>query len=138
MIDNLDNCEFVDLIEDDLDALVALEMEVFPEDWYGKSQLRAELSAGCGVGLFVGERLVAYALMRGCGRVVDITRLGVSTNYQGRGVGSRLLQTILERSSYDYHLLCVRKINKGALHLYLREGFKVVGTVASSWVMLRQ
>ncbi|MBS7232170.1 GNAT family N-acetyltransferase [Flavobacterium psychroterrae] len=60
-----------------------------------------------------------------------IDALGVSPNHQGKGIGSKLLQFLIEEyiTKYNETLgLLVEEENPNAKKLYLKLGFKVVGT----------
>lgn len=60
-----------------------------------------------------------------------IDALGVSPNHQGKGIGSKMLQFLIEEFvTKDKEILglLVEEENPGAKKLYLKLGFKVVGT----------
>jgi ribosomal protein S18 acetylase RimI-like enzyme len=59
-----------------------------------------------------------------------IDSLGVNPNYQGKGIGSKLLQFLIEEFvTKNHHTLglLVEEENPNAKKLYLKLGFKVVG-----------
>lgn len=59
-----------------------------------------------------------------------IDALGVNPNYQGKGIGSKLLQFLIQEYVTQKHQtlgLLVEEDNPNAKKLYLKLGFKVVG-----------
>lgn len=60
-----------------------------------------------------------------------IDSIGVSPNHQGKGIGSKLLQFLIdEYATQNRHTLglLVEEANPNAKKLYLKLGFKIVGT----------
>jgi ribosomal protein S18 acetylase RimI-like enzyme len=59
-----------------------------------------------------------------------VNALAVRREFRGRGIGTRLLRTLIPRARHAGCTLMsvgVFSENTGALRLYLREGFEVVG-----------
>lgn len=121
---------------DDADELAALDALLF-DNCFNEKTLAHEVAIGLGWVVTDQEKLLAYALVRDDGLVLDLIRLGVHPEHQGRGLGSSLLRTLLQQRR-DV-ILTVRAQNTGALRLYLRHGFKVVGRLCvkehQSWVL---
>lgn len=121
---------------EDVERICALEAVLFPDNSMSAAVLERELEASW---VFVsGDPLYAYAVVGRDGELLDLLRLGVDPQYQGRGAGTKLLKHVL---SLGHHtMLLVRKDNKRALRLYRRHGFEVTGHFSgesASWVMHR-
>ena len=119
----------------DIPALLRLEEALF---WNAMAERLLEHEIGRGWG-WVEEteqgRVVGYALVRRDEMLLDLTRLGVDPEYQGRGVGKRLLEKVLE-AGRDV-ILTVKKDNANAIGLYRKYNFEIVGhlAAANAWVM---
>jgi ribosomal protein S18 acetylase RimI-like enzyme len=87
--------------------------------------------------LFDENVVVGYVLLRYDDDLVDITRLGVHPEMQGKGLGGRLLRKALEEKATI--ILTVRKNNLAAMKLYFKHGFEIVAHLhaAGAWVMRR-
>jgi ribosomal protein S18 acetylase RimI-like enzyme len=122
-------------LPDDLPALLELEGLLFPRNAMGERLLAEELRGGYGWG--IGSPLYAYVLAREDGRVVDITRLGVTPGHHGKGIGSQLLEKVISLGKES--MLIVEMGNLRALKLYLRYGFTITGKLPTSeaWLMQR-
>ena len=118
----------------DVDRLSLLEYELFDNSLSPK-MLERELEVG--KGYVVGTPICGYALVREDTEadILDLTRLGVTKEWQGRGLGKQLLRHVLALGRTTF--LTVRKNNLPALRLYNQEGFEIVGHLlaASAWVM---
>jgi ribosomal-protein-alanine N-acetyltransferase len=126
------------LRNEDAEACAELERLLFPGDdpWSARA-FREELAAGHSYlaarhdGL--GGRLVGYggiALLVGPpGAEMEIHTLGVHPDHQGRGIGRRLLDGLLERADElrAAVYLEVRTDNEPAQALYRAAGFDRVG-----------
>jgi [ribosomal protein S18]-alanine N-acetyltransferase len=122
---------------DDIADICELEYLVFPENNFNEVTLANELVLGAGLVVYENNKLVAYMLMRNDGQIIDIIRLGVHPDYQRKGYGTKLLSAVPKREA----MLTVQKNNVGALRLYLRHGFSIVGKLAmdvGGWVMTRR
>lgn len=118
----------------DLPGLLVLEAALFPRFMWSERLLEAEL--GRGPGWVIGYVPVAYVLARVDGPIVDITRLGVTPAWQGRGFGAELLEKVIGLGKET--MLTVEKANTRALKLYLRHGFRIAGALScDAWVMRR-
>lgn len=83
------------------------------------------------VGARVGATLVGYAGISRLGRTppfeYEVHTIGVDPAYQGRGVGRRLLDELLEFADGGVVYLEVRTDNEPAIALYRSTGFQQVG-----------
>jgi tRNA threonylcarbamoyl adenosine modification protein YeaZ/ribosomal-protein-alanine acetyltransferase len=119
----------------DLGEILGIERELFPDPW-SLGQFREELSFTPRARYYIvledrsGDqpRIVGYAgvAFTGIGEPVDIHTLAVAKEYQGRGLGQRLLDH-LEEKAIDLKassiLLEVRDGNEPARALYGKNGF---------------
>lgn len=119
----------------DLGEILGIERELFPDPW-SLGQFKEELSYSPRSRYYVvledrsGElpRIVGYAgiAFTGANEPVDIHTLGVTKEYQGRGLGQRLLDHLTEKA-YELKassiLLEVRDGNEPARALYGKNGF---------------
>ena len=121
-------------IERDVEALAALENEVFSGDRMASRQFRHHLSAvssdlivAADAGVVLGYALLFRRRGSSVGRVYSIA---VAAAARGQGLGARLLQR-LESIARTHGLsevrLEVRKDNAGALALYERRGYRRFG-----------
>lgn len=121
---------------EDIERICALEAACFSENSLSYAMLERELEVSW---VFVdGEPVAAYAIVGREGELLDLLRLGVDPQHQGRGAGTRLLRYVL--SLGQNVMLLVRKENVRAFRLYQKHGFEVTGhfnAEEASWVMHR-
>lgn len=119
----------------DLDGISEIEQLFFPNSMSPR-QLELELAAG---GIIIEKEgdgpVCGYAIYRQEDGLLDLLRLGVHPEHQGRKIGSRILQRLLETE--EHAILTVGKANERALRLYLKFGFQITGHLSheASWVM---
>ena len=111
-----------------------LEAQLFPGDdpWPARAFL-AELSAPHNH--YVAARadgvLVGYGGITRLGRKApyeyEIHTIGVDRGYQGRGIGRRMLESLLEVADDGVVFLEVRTDNEPAIALYRSAGFEQIG-----------
>ena len=123
--------QFCPLREDLLDAIMAIEVEAYPEPWTLR-MFQDEIRMGRSyfyVGL-LGEEVAAYG---GFWLVLDeahITSVAVRDIYRGRGFGRKLVDYLLdtaEEAGAVRATLEVRVSNRVARNLYDNLGFRPVG-----------
>ena len=122
------------LTKDDAARCADLEAQLFPGDdpWPARAFL-AELSAPHNH--YVAARadgvLVGYGGIARLGRKApyeyEIHTIGVDRGYQGRGIGRRMLESLLEVADDGVVFLEVRTDNEPAIALYRSVGFARVG-----------
>jgi [ribosomal protein S18]-alanine N-acetyltransferase len=111
-----------------------LESLLFPgDDPWPAQAFRTELAAKHNhyVAARVDDALVGYAGIARLGRKApyeyEIHTIGVDPEYQGRGIGRRLLEEVLVHAGDGVVFLEVRTDNDPAIGLYTSSGFVVVG-----------
>lgn len=114
--------------------LSKLEDELF-EDGLSAAALAAELACGYGWLIEGGGVIQAYVLVREDYWLLDITRFGTRTAFQGQGLGSSLLKRVLEDPKPV--MLTVDHENAVAFKMYQKLGFKVAGELADGSLVLR-
>jgi [ribosomal protein S18]-alanine N-acetyltransferase len=119
----------------DLDAIMALEQELFPEDAWTPEMFAAETAQPPSRRLYLvaeaGDRVIGYAgMMFAGGSQADVVTLAVHPDRWGQGTGTALLTALVDEADkrgYEEVLLEVRKDNPRARQLYLRHGFAEIG-----------
>ncbi len=114
----------------DLEAVSAIEARAYPFPW-SLGIFRDCLRVGYRCWLYEhGERIVGYTIMSLAVGEAHILNLCIDPDYQGQGLGRRLLRRLLNlarEGGADTVFLEVRPSNPGALALYLSEGFNEIG-----------
>ncbi|WP_250446921.1 ribosomal protein S18-alanine N-acetyltransferase [Actinotalea sp. C106] len=133
------------LVRADVVEVVRLERELFGPSAWSTAMVQEELDGpgrwyvgldqdGPGAPGPVGARpspaLIAYAGLWFDGEVAQVMTIGVAPAQQGRGLGSLLLDALLDRArgfAARAVLLEVRVDNAAAIGLYERAGFRTIG-----------
>lgn len=118
----------------DLDQVVALECALFGEDAWTRQMLDDELAQQPAsrhylVAVHDGE-ITGYAGLLGVGWQADVLTLGVAPDRWGRGIGSALLEALLDeavRRGCTEVFLEVRTDNSRAQRLYRKHDFTEIG-----------
>jgi ribosomal-protein-alanine N-acetyltransferase len=116
----------------DLPDLERMEVELFGAAAWSPESLAAEI-VGPGrwfVGAVVDGALVGYAGLWFDGFDAQVMTIGTDERFQGRGLGRRMLENLLDRArtlSAAVVLLEVRVDNDPAIHLYESMGFERLG-----------
>ncbi|GAA1426776.1 ribosomal protein S18-alanine N-acetyltransferase [Streptomyces thermospinosisporus] len=120
----------------DIEPVLELERELFPEDAWSRGMFWSELAHSRGPGAtrrYVvaqeGDRIVGYAGLAASGGQGDIQTIAVTRDHWGTGLGSRLLTELLRAATAfecsEVMLEC-RIDNVRAQKLYERFGFEVI------------
>jgi [ribosomal protein S18]-alanine N-acetyltransferase len=112
----------------DVDAVAALEAEIFGADAWSPATVADELTGPLRQGLVaLDERgeVCGYLVVLGIGDVADMLRIAVAAPRRGRGVASALLRAC-ELSTHQRMVLEVRADNEAALAFYRRHEFAEV------------
>ena len=115
-----------------LAAVTELERELFPDDPWSERTLREELAAPDRYYLVArdGADLVGYAGIADLAGEAHIMTIGVRADRRRTGIGSLLLDALLERAAAwrcDRVLLEVAADNEAAQQMYARRGFVAFG-----------
>ncbi|NEY31368.1 ribosomal protein S18-alanine N-acetyltransferase [Streptomyces sp. PRKS01-65] len=121
----------------DIDPVLELERELFPEDAWSRGMFWSELAHARGPEAtrryLVAEldgRIAGYAGLAASGGVGDVQTIAVARDQWGTGLGSRLLTELL-RAATAFEcaevLLECRVDNVRAQKLYERFGFEPIG-----------
>ncbi|MFE9772451.1 ribosomal protein S18-alanine N-acetyltransferase [Streptomyces sp. NPDC005931] len=121
----------------DIDAVLELERDLFPEDAWSRGMFWSELahargpeSTRCYVVAQERDRVVGYAGLASSGDQADVQTIAVTREHWGTGLGSRLLTELLRAATAfecaEVMLEC-RVDNVHAQKLYERFGFETIG-----------
>ncbi|MFC1662223.1 ribosomal protein S18-alanine N-acetyltransferase [Gemmatimonadota bacterium] len=116
----------------DVDAVAAIEAEAFSNPWQPQT-FRSLVSQGRALILVAeipGEGVVGYAVLWWVLEQGELANLAVRRPYQGRRIGSALLDRMLSEAvtrGVETVFLEVRMSNQRAYDLYLSRGFTQVG-----------
>ncbi len=126
---------FRDAEPSDLDQIVALEHEIFPEDAWPREQLEADVRSDYARFRVAvdGENVVGYAigLYLPGNDVADIHNIAVRNDHRGSGIGAAMFDDLLawgRESGAAAMMLEVRADNVVAQSLYASRGFEVIAT----------
>ncbi|RVU18014.1 ribosomal-protein-alanine N-acetyltransferase [Streptomyces antnestii] len=121
----------------DIEAVHALEKELFPDDAWSRGMFWSELAHARGAGstrryvvAVDGDRLVGYAGLAASGDQGDVQTVAVARDQWGTGLGARLLTDLLRHATAfecAEVMLEVRVDNTRAQKLYQRFGFEPIG-----------
>ncbi|MFJ3822817.1 ribosomal protein S18-alanine N-acetyltransferase [Streptomyces nodosus] len=121
----------------DIDSVLDLEKDLFPEDAWSRGMFWSELAHSRGPGAtrryvvaVEGERVVGYAGLAAQGDLGDVQTIAVAREQWGTGLGGRLLTELLRAATAfecaEVMLEC-RVDNVRARKLYERFGFEPIG-----------
>ncbi|MEU6348958.1 ribosomal protein S18-alanine N-acetyltransferase [Streptomyces sp. NPDC047072] len=121
----------------DIDPVLELEKDLFPEDAWSRGMFWSELAHARGAEATrrylvaeSGERIVGYAGLASAGELGDVQTIAVARDHQGTGLGGRLLTELL-RAATEFDcaevMLECRIDNIRAQKLYERFGFEAIG-----------
>jgi ribosomal-protein-alanine N-acetyltransferase len=121
----------------DIEPVLALELDLFPDDAWSPGMFWSELAHARGphatrryVVAQAGDRIVGYAGLAAAGGLGDVQTIAVVHDHWSTGLGSRLLTDLLHHAtSFECEevLLEVRVDNTRAQKLYERFGFEPIG-----------
>lgn len=115
-----------------MEEVEELECLLF-DNAFNATSLLNELDTGARCWVMGSERIEGYILFRVVRGLCDILRVGTHPSYQRRGTATKLMRVAMGEAPRS--MLTVRKTNQGAIRLYRKLGFEVVGDLESSWVM---
>jgi [ribosomal protein S18]-alanine N-acetyltransferase len=122
------------MTQSDLDQVVALEHALFGEEAWTRQMLADELELQPASRHYLvaveNSKITGYAGLLGVGWQGDVLTLAVAADRWGRGIGSALLEALLDeaaRRGCTEVFLEVRTDNARAQRLYRRHDFTQVG-----------
>jgi ribosomal protein S18 acetylase RimI-like enzyme len=125
----------------DLDELEWLEDNVFVQDRYHRAQLRYLLSEAYATTHVAveGAQIVGWAIMlwKRKSHVGHLHSLGVRREWQGHGIGPKLLDLIEAEATErgcDRVSLYARATNEQAIRVYSRRGYETVKVIKDYFV----
>ncbi len=116
--------------EEDLSDILKLERELF-DNPYSEETLRRELELPFSIGLVakINSETAGYCLSWVIGKTCELHRIGVKREFQGKGVGGKLLKELIktarERGACEI-VLEVNEKNKKAINFYRKLGFSKI------------
>jgi [ribosomal protein S18]-alanine N-acetyltransferase len=119
--------------EKDLDQVVLLEKELFGDDSWDKETFFEQINNNPYASIYIFEenyKIIGYVDLWIAYENADLANIGVSKQYQGKGIGSQLMQfceRIVNQNKCENYSLEVRVSNIKAIHLYEKFGFQIVG-----------
>ncbi|MDR0701898.1 MAG: ribosomal protein S18-alanine N-acetyltransferase [Azoarcus sp.] len=129
-----DKCRFVPMTESDLDWVTAQEACLHASPWTRQNFVDSLDSDYFCPLMYEGALPVAYAVVFMVLDEAHLLNLSVVRGEQGRGLGRRLLEFLMDKIRHDgclWFFLEVRPSNTRALALYQRTGFVEIGRRAS-------
>ena len=129
LLDNLP--QYRRMTADDLDAVMAIENEVYPHPWT-RGNFSDSLAAGyhCWIAECGGE-IAGYCVVAIGAGEAHLLNMSVAAPWQRRGIGREVLGFVLRlarESGAARILLEVRPSNEAARALYATAGFAVIAT----------
>lgn len=125
-------CVIRELADRDLDQVVRIEEENFSTPWtradYANCIIKKEYLALVATGAD-DQQILGYMAVMISLDAADVCNVSVDKNYEGRGIGSRLLEAMLralKEKGVTSVFLEVRETNAGAIHLYEKFGFQQI------------
>lgn len=118
--------------DSDINAVVALESEIFPDAWPAES-FRESVNGPDGGGLVVetrngtSKKLIAYACYYSAAGETHLTNIAVAPDHRRQGIANRILESLYEKAKAagsDALFLEVRASNETAMKLYASHGFQ--------------
>ncbi|WP_461516338.1 ribosomal protein S18-alanine N-acetyltransferase [Porticoccus sp.] len=111
------------MVEGDLDAIAEIEQQVTPHPWNRKQFEDSFLKHHC-LSMVLGDQVVGYAVFTLVAGESEILNIAIGSQWQGRGLGSQLLNALIERISgeAEHLFLEVRADNYPAQTLYQNAG----------------
>lgn len=125
----MNNLEFRVFTKADLELVLSIENTVHISPWKPSSFEPCFTGRSQGWLVFDGNELCGYAIVSMVVGEAELLNMSVAKNYQGKGVGSALLEYVCHkvRQKCDNFFLEVRESNDAAIALYEKFYFCEVG-----------
>ena len=132
--------EIINMSENDIDAVVAIEEQIFSRPWSRKSFLDA-FAVEENVYLVAknGDKVVGYCGIWISYEDADLCNMAVLPEYRRQNIGQRLLEkgiSFIGAKQVERLHLEVRESNRPAILLYQKIGFEPVGIRKKYLVMM--
>ncbi|BCA94652.1 hypothetical protein TUM19329_10130 [Legionella antarctica] len=132
--------DLVSMEVSDIATISVLDKKIFPdEEPLGDDRLRSVCQKGVSsvIKSHTTDEIVGYVFVNVSSSKLWIDNIGVSLDYTRRGLGSRLLNAVLERADKENKDigLQVRSTNQGAIALYKKLGFNIQSSDAT-WAQM--
>ncbi|MCD7988726.1 MAG: ribosomal protein S18-alanine N-acetyltransferase [Klebsiella quasipneumoniae] len=118
------------LSEGDLSAVMEIDKSIFPLDSWSMCGFLTSLSLGEGYGVKKDGKLLGYIFFNGVLDESELLHIGVAKEHQNQGIASLLMEFMITQGGskgIENWFLEVRESNCGAIHLYRKFGFEVIG-----------
>lgn len=113
--------------ENDIEAVAALEAEIFPDPWSAKSIKETyEQKHALIFGAYQEKQLIGYVIFYYILDEGEIARIAVSPSYRRQGVAEQIFQALIafcKEKNVERILLDVRVSNEPAIAFYKKAGF---------------
>lgn len=109
----------------DLPSIVKIENESFKDPWSEKIFIHDILREKVFVAQ-VGKEVVGYIVISKVGNEVNIENIAVRSDMRKRGIGSTLMNFVIEKNKNSIFYLEVRPSNKEAISFYKKFGFREI------------
>lgn len=129
--DRFDLLDYAPMVLQDIDDVVALEVQLFPHPW-SRTNFTDSLASGYDAWVLRDAQgtLVAYYLLMAAVDEAHLLDVAVAPGLQGRGLGRHVLDKVAARArglGMESVLLEVRPSNERALAIYRRYGYAEIG-----------
>lgn len=114
------------MAEDDIDRVYELEKRIFEDSWSRNSFVKELGNADISHPLVMvtGQDIAGYAVVWYYAEELHIANFAIAPEYRGLGLGSILLEHVLNlEANYRFAYLEVRQSNGAAIGLYKKFGF---------------
>lgn len=130
-VEHFDLFDYAPMVLQDIDDVVALEVQVFPHPW-SRTNFTDSLASGYDAWVLRDAQggLVAYYLLMAAVDEAHLLDVAVAPTLQGRGLGRHVLDKVAARArglGMESVLLEVRPSNVRALEVYRRYGYVEIG-----------
>jgi ribosomal-protein-alanine N-acetyltransferase len=131
MITMTQEIKFERMTEIDLDEVINIEKVAFSDPW-NKRAFKNDLASDFAYPIVarLEGRIAGYVSLYLAADEMMIGNIAVSPDYQQRGIGSKILEHVIEfaaNHNISQIALEVRESNLAARKLYLKFGFKITG-----------
>ena len=123
--------EIVRMAETDVDEVHGIELKVFADPW-SKQAFMSDLKNDFAYPVVARceKKIAGYASLYQAADEMQIGNIAVAPDFHQRGIGTRMLEFILQLARDNHKnlvVLEVRQSNTAATNLYKKFGFKIAG-----------